>query len=421
MLTDNGDGSFSRVQDQSEINRLITERNAAHFSQADGTPFTLPAITQLLGKYGTNDNSKELLEGNLEVEDLDTTEATKSLLKALKRAVPEGKVNAHISSDDVRQGYRRWRESTSTSPSGLHLGHEKALMRFEKDKTDTPSKEGKQQLSERIFSIKADLINIAIEHGHVYGRWTRIVNAMIEKIPGRPILNKLRVIHLIESDFNLLTGILWGRRLMASGESAGEFGEEQGGSRKDRRAQEILLFKHMVYSVVRLTKTNCASFDNDAKSCYDRIVMLFASLCSQRLGLDPKACELFLRVLNKAKYHVKTKLGVSTDYYNTTSDATIHGPGQGGRSSPCIWTIISCMLMKCMRDKSEGATFWDPKHEIEVNRMCSGFVDDITHLVNSFSKSLKDDESLQELANQTSVTAQWWEELLHATGGKLEP
>ena len=61
--------------------------------------------------------------------------------------------------------------------------------------------------------------------------------------------------------------------------------------------------------------------------------MLLASLCSQRVGMDPKACELFLRTLDKTKYHVKTQLGVSEASYSTTSHHTIHGPGQGGRSS----------------------------------------------------------------------------------------
>jgi hypothetical protein len=33
-------------------------------------------------------------------------------------------------------------------------------------------------------------------------------------------------------------------------------------------------------------KTNIASVDNDAISCFDRIVMLLALLLAQRLGLD---------------------------------------------------------------------------------------------------------------------------------------
>lgn len=132
---------------------------------------------------------------------------------------------------------------------------------------------------------------------------------MIEKCNDRKdtrMTTKLRVIHLIESDLNLLMVIWWGRRLMQQGKQINDSGDDQGGSRTDRRAQEILLFKHIVFLIARLTKTNLTSFDNDAKSCYDRIVMLLASLRSQRLGLDSKACELFLRVLTKATYHVKT-------------------------------------------------------------------------------------------------------------------
>ena len=87
------------------------------------------------------------------------------------------------------------------------MGHEKAIMRYEDQGKDKDP--NKKRMSDRVFSIKATLLNIAVESGHVYSA-TKIVNAMIEKIPGRPLVNKLRIIHLIESDFILLTGILYG-------------------------------------------------------------------------------------------------------------------------------------------------------------------------------------------------------------------
>jgi hypothetical protein len=37
---------------------------------------------------------------------------------------------------------------------------------------------------------------------------TDVVNAMIEKIPGRPLLDKLRVIHLLEADLNFALVII---------------------------------------------------------------------------------------------------------------------------------------------------------------------------------------------------------------------
>ena len=45
-----------------------------------------------------------------------------------------------------------------------------------------------------------------------------IVNAMIEKTAAILLIRKLRVIHLIESNFNLMIVILWGHRLFTKGE-----------------------------------------------------------------------------------------------------------------------------------------------------------------------------------------------------------
>jgi hypothetical protein len=92
------------------------------------------------------------------------------------------------------------------------------------------------------------------------------------------------------------------------------------------------------YSTMRLSKSNGTTFDNDAKSCYDRIVLLFASLASQRIGMPAKACELLLSTLSQVKYRTRTIHRVSDSTYHTTRNHTIHGPGQGGRASPAIWT-----------------------------------------------------------------------------------
>jgi hypothetical protein len=78
---------------------------------------------------------------------------------------------------------RHWRESTSTSPSGMHLGHDKAVLRDEK-----PLEEGEEdrRLSTRMFRMKAAFINAAFDNNHVYDRWANIVNATIKKIQKAP-------------------------------------------------------------------------------------------------------------------------------------------------------------------------------------------------------------------------------------------
>jgi hypothetical protein len=403
------------VLDPAEMFAMLLERNKGHFSQADGTPFTQPAMTDLFGKYGTNAMSKLLLDGKLDLESMTLSDALKAILGKLKRLTPEGTISHHITASEIEAVYRKWRESTSTSPSGLHLGHEKALFRFE-------SKLGPEdpKLSVRMFEMKAKFLNAAIEHGIVYERWETVVNALIEKIPGMPMINKLRVIHLIESDFNLLIGILFGRRMMHAGEELDAFGHDQDGCRADRKATDTLMDKLLRYSIGRLTLTDYATFDNDAKSCFDRIVMLPVSLIAQRLGMHPKACELFIKTLRAVRYHVKTQMGISDGFYTTTEDATIHGPGQGGRGSPAVWVAECCLAMECMNIRSNGMTLTDPFNEIETTKIMSGFVDDTTHWINNFKESLAEVEHLTELIMQTKETAQWWEELLNAVGGKLE-
>ena len=54
-----------------------------------------------------------------------------------------------------------------------------------------------------MFGIKATLLNLAMDESYVFNRRKKVCTIMFEKTPGFPLINKLRVIHIIESDFNL--------------------------------------------------------------------------------------------------------------------------------------------------------------------------------------------------------------------------
>jgi hypothetical protein len=304
-----------------------------------------------------------------------------------------------FSGSELKQSYSIWGEDTTTSPSGTHLGHYKACLRHIRPRTtaNDDDTEHPEHISDKIFELKAQVLNIAFQNNIIIPRWKTILNIMLEKIPGKPHVQKLRIIHIIENDFNMATGILWGRRLMSQGESLNQFGEEQSGSRKNKQCPDVLLLKHLTYSILRLSKRNGTTFDNDAKSCYDRIVMLLASLASQRLGMPAKACKTFLTLLSQVQYKTRTSHGISDSTYGTTLEHTIHGPGQGGRASPAIWTVISSLILDCMKTKSNGLYLEDPYFQNTIKQTSSGFVDDITHW----------------------NTTQHWEQLLHSTGGKL--
>ena len=246
---------------------------------------------------------------------------------------PGVEVQEPFSPNDIIACYTKWRESTSTSPYGDHLGHDKAVLRHTSRllPTDDPS----LHIGQRMFAIKALLLNLANGSTFLYERWLTVINAMIEKIPGNPCIDKMRIIHIISADSNYYFGELF-YRLLQQAEQLQQFGEEQSGSRKKKDCQDVQLLKHLVYSIVRLTRANGSTFDNDAKSCYDRIVMLFPSLLAQRLGMPSRACNLLLLTLANIKYHTKTAFGISSMTYTTTPHRTVHGPGQGSKSSPAI-------------------------------------------------------------------------------------
>jgi hypothetical protein len=407
-------GESVRISDKEQMYSELINQNRKHFSQADGTPFTTERLHSLIGNTATNDFCDKILDGSINFDYLNENEATLTILKALIKKEDIETINIHISTDDVTSAYKVWNEKTSTSPSTCHLGHEKALLK----RVDIQEKEatqlGKEPLYKRIFRLTATKLNWAITYNHTYERWKKVVNALIEKIPGQPFTNKLRVIHLLESDFNMMVGIIWGRRMVFHCENKNLLNDGQYGSRPGRRCQDLLVQKDSTLSIWRMARQDGVLFDNDAKSCFDRIVMTLGSIRSQQLGMPKQACRIFLQTLSNMQYYVKTSFGISENSYTTTSNRTIHGPGQGGRASPCIWLIISSLLLDCVKEKTVGAKFlgaYDTDKEIQ--QYSTGFVDDITHWFTEHNRSIDD------LIENVTNLAQWWEALLNTSGGKL--
>ena len=74
-----------------------------------------------------------------------------------------------------------WRESTTSSPSGRHLGHYKA--HFTKIDRSLEEEERKelQQIQLHIAECYVQLINYAVRHNYSFDCWKQILNFMIYK------------------------------------------------------------------------------------------------------------------------------------------------------------------------------------------------------------------------------------------------
>ena len=185
----------------------------------------------------------------------------------------------------------QWRESTTTSPSGRHLGRYKALFAAG---THLPNPEDNEDgeyehfaaKQQDIVTVVVQIINFCINHGHVLQRWKQIVNTMIFKETGIYRIHRLRVIHIYEADFNLLLAVKW-QEFLRLADRTGLINKGQFGGR-GHEATSLALLEEIRIDISYLTQCTLITFDNDAASCYDRIIPALALLINRKYGLHPR-------------------------------------------------------------------------------------------------------------------------------------
>ena len=104
---------------------MLTLRNKEHLSQSEGTPFTTAPLKDLFGPDSFTPFAKALLTGTADMSKLPLSKLQKLYLTNLKKAsgIIESPISPNISIADMTSGFRKWKESTTTSPSQRHLGH----------------------------------------------------------------------------------------------------------------------------------------------------------------------------------------------------------------------------------------------------------------------------------------------------------
>jgi hypothetical protein len=122
-----------------------------------------------------------------------------------------------------------------------------------------------------IMKTYYNLVLAAINLGAPMDRWKHITTCMIEKKAGISRIDKLRVIHLFEADYNVILKIMWAQKAIWQIKNKNLLKMGQAGSRPGCWAIEVAIAKEMKYNYSTMTQTVMATIDNDAKSCFDRI------------------------------------------------------------------------------------------------------------------------------------------------------
>jgi hypothetical protein len=197
-IKDQSTGEYETVVNAQEIEKLLLQRNQNHYAQANGTFMTTDDMRTKIGTCGTSEFCDNVMEGHVDSQTY--PRAIQAIFKELGKA-NTATVNEEITLEDFKDAMRRWKESTSTSPSGRHLGHYISLLTKIGDDTD--------ELGEKILCLHHKMLLIAQYRGQPFERWKSEVEIMLEKEPGDPKIDRLRIICLYEADYNLFLKIMW--------------------------------------------------------------------------------------------------------------------------------------------------------------------------------------------------------------------
>ena len=404
------------VTDPQDIEHYLMLRNCQHFGQAHGTPFTIPPLSNEIDWTATTRASEEVLSGTY-TNTTQLTELCKQLLHQCHSHTDLNSVKPYLSEDDFTGKIQKWKELTSTSPSGRHLGRYKALLATGSYSPETQEHSTFQTKQGDIISIILRIINYCINTGYPLLRWRQVINTMIFKDSGVYRIHRLRVIHIYEADLNLIYAVKW-RQLLKHADDRGLIHPGQYGGRNGCEATSMALHEELRLDISYTTRRTLLTFDNDAASCYDRMVGNLVSLVNRKNGLHTSLTRLHGTLLQKTQHKVSTALGVTEQHYSHTPQTPLYGTGQGAGNSPTIWLLISSLLFQLHDRLSHGATFYTVNDTNKLHLGLSGFVDDINAVINADNPQCE--TPIEQLMIHLQHDAQLWCDILHLSGGKLE-
>lgn len=177
------------------------------------------------------------------------------------------------------------------SPSGLHLGHYKALLA-----PDGNKKEVSQMQSEEIWTIIHVIINASIYIGDGPDRWKRVNQLMLEKIKGNNNINKLRRINLFEADYNAVLKYFWPHQVNKLDGNRINLETMQYGGRKHRKANDPTMINEMILDFHRMSYKQITIVQQYLASCFDRTIQNITNICNQKYHIPIEVCRLNTKI-----------------------------------------------------------------------------------------------------------------------------
>jgi hypothetical protein len=166
-----------------------------------------------------------------------------------------GRSSPVITPEEFISAYKATLEEISSSPSGKHVGHYKAILKF-------PS----------LVYLHSTMMYIPFQIWFPPPHWSRVMDMMLEKEEKNSRYHRLCIIALFESDCNQAKRIIVSCHLTHHLEEHSLLPSMQHGSRPGQQCQGAVLKKILNHDIIYITKRTAAFLEIDAIGCYDRLV-----------------------------------------------------------------------------------------------------------------------------------------------------
>jgi len=321
--------------------------------------------------------------------------------------------------EELQNGIKKWPEKTTTSPSGRHLGIYKslqwhvltkeALEALSPTQSAAPLKQGRD-----VLFLIFDIMSLALLHTYTLNRWKMMWTLFIEKELGNLDLNRLRCIMIFEADWQLILKWHSSYGFLPKSESANVLTTAQGGGRKGRSAIDQSTQQVIKMELIKLNQRSALDMFLDARWCFDLMVEACHNMACRRHGAADDYLHLHAQTHHSMKYYVRHKFGVLEDY-NTFDQHPWHGAGQGTADAALRYIMLSDSLIDAYHTKIQPWAIKDLTLTLTVFKSMKAFIDDVAMLTGG------DHLSFEQLTQQAKTQLQWWNNLIRASGGALNP
>ena len=394
-----GQGTIE-ITDKEQIEVILMQTNEEKFRLACATPFVQGKLADDLGPRGLTKKAEDVLQGTY-IPPPDTHLGALNFLQSVQMSdaiLNAPPISSAITAAQHTTFWRNQRESTQSSPSGLHFGFMKTTAKI-------------PRLAETISKF----VSIPYESGYSPDRWRNSINVTLMKEEGEYRPEKERTIHLLESSFSEGTKIIFSRRMMQHARRYGQIPLDQyaqkGGKAIDAAIQKILIF-----DLMRIKRCAGVCFANDLMACYDWMAHVPSSLALRFLGVPPRAVECMSTTIQQMRHYIRTAYGDSDHYYGGDVDNLLEGGGQESPVAPPISIALTVIVLRMLAQYEPGVTAVFAISATILTFTAILYVDD----TDLFTMQ-QPHETVDDLLRRTQTQTSRWVEAMWATGAALRP